>query len=139
MEFSRAVLMLCRSNRGVQCRRAGSHMTQSWKQWEGQILNGKFHLRQYLRGSEHSAVFLTEDSEQGLQEAAIKLIPANPDNAELQLSRWEEAAKLSHPHLIRLFQMGRCQLGTRDLLYLVMEYAELDLAQILPLTNPYPI
>jgi TonB family protein len=106
-------------------------MTQAWKQWEGQVLDGEFHLRQYLGGSEHSAVFLTEDWERGLQKAAIKLIPADPENAELQFSRWKEAAKLSHPHLIRLFQMGRCQLGNRDLLYLVMDYAEVDLSQIL--------
>ena len=112
-------------------------MTQAWKQWEGQVLNGEFHLRQYLGGSEHSGVFLTEDWERGLQKAAIKLIPADPENAELQFSRWKEAAKLSHPHLIRLFQMGRCQLGNRDQLYLVMDYAEVDLSQILP-NGPLP-
>jgi TonB family protein len=112
-------------------------MTQAWKQWEGQILNGEFHLRQYLGGSEHCGVFLTEDWERGLQKAAIKLIPANPENAELQISRWKEAAKLSHPHLVRLFQLGRCQLGNSDLLYLVMDYAEVDLSQILP-DGPLP-
>ena len=106
-------------------------MTQGWKQWEGQVLNGEFHLRHYLGGSEHSAVFLTEDRERGLQKAAIKLIPADPENAELQISQWKEAAKLSHPHLIRLFQMGRCQLGNRNLLYLVTDYAEVNLSQIL--------
>ena len=113
-------------------------MTQDWKQWEGDVLNGKFHLRQYLGGSEHSAVFLTEDREGGLEKAAIKLIPADPENAEHQISRWKAAAKLAHPQLVRLFQMGRCQLGDRDLLYLVMEYAELDLAQIVP-SGPFPL
>jgi TonB family protein len=107
-------------------------MTRAWRCWEGQVLNGEFHLRQYLGGSERSAVFLTEDRERGLQKAAIKIIPADPKSAELQLSRWRVAAKLSHPHLIRLFQMGRGQLGSSDLLYLVMDYAEVDLSQILP-------
>jgi len=107
-------------------------MTEAWKQWEGQVVNGVFHLRQYLGGGEHSAVFLTEHGERGLQKAAIKLIPADPGNAELQLSRWRLAAKLSHPHLIRLFQIGRCQLGNMELLYAVMECAEEDLSQILP-------
>src|ERR1700738_4327964 len=98
-------------------------MTEAWKQWEGQVVNGEFHLRQYLGGCENSAVFLTEYGEQQPQKAAIKLIPALPGkNAELQLSLWWLAAKLSHPHLIRLFQMGRCQLGDMELLYLVMEY-----------------
>jgi TonB family protein len=113
-------------------RQAKSKMTEAWKQWEGQVVRGKFHLCQYLGGSEHSAVFLTEDPERGLQKAAIKLVPADPENAELQFSHWKEAAELSHPHLIRLFQMGRCQLGNRDLVYLVMDYADVDLSQIFP-------
>src|SRR5438128_6585198 len=107
-------------------------MSEAWKQWEGQVVDGEFYLRQYLGGCEHSAVFLTEYGERGLQKAAIKLIPADPGNAELQLSRWRLAAKLSHPRLIRLFQMGRCQLGDTVLLYVVMEYAGEDLSQILP-------
>ena len=107
-------------------------MTEAWKQWEGQVVNGKFHLGPYLGGSDHSAVFLTELSERGLQKAAIKLIAADPKNAELCLSRLMLAARLSHPHLIQLFQMGPCQLGTTELLYVVMEYADENLSQILP-------
>ena len=104
----------------------------AWKQWEGRVVIGGFQLRQYLGASDHSAVFLTERGEREPQKAAIKLISADPSNAELQLSRWRLAAKLSHPHLIRLFQMGRCQLGKIGLLYVVMEYAEENLSQVLP-------
>ena len=107
-------------------------MTEAWKQWEGQVVNGEFHLRHYLGGGEHGAVFLTERGVPELQKAAIKLIPAPPEYPEHQLSRWRLAAKLSHPHLIRLFQMGHCNLGKKELLYVVMEYAEEDLSQILP-------
>lgn len=112
-------------------------MTQAWKQWEGQVINGEFLLRQYLGGSEHSAVFLIEDPERGVERAAIKLVPADPATADLQFAQWKDAAKLSHPHLIRLFQTGRCQLGDMDLLYLVMEYAELDLSRVLS-RGPFP-
>ena len=107
-------------------------MTEAWKQWKSQVINGEFHLRQYLGGSERSAVFVTEHREREFQKAAIKLIPADPGNAELQLCRWRLAAKLAHPHLIRLFQMGRCQMGEMGLLYVVMEYAQEDLSRILP-------
>jgi TonB family protein len=110
---------------------AETQMSEAWKQWEGQVVNGEFPLRQYLGGDENSAVFLTEYGEQGLP-AAIKVVPAHPENAEFQLSQWELAAKLSHPHLIRLLQLGRCQLGDTALLYAVMEDAEEDLSQILP-------
>jgi TonB family protein len=112
-------------------------MTEAWKQLEGQVVNGEFYLRQYLGGSESSAVFLTEHGDREPQKAAIKLLAGPSEQSALQLFQWELAAKLSHPHLIRLFQMGRCQVGNMELVYVVMEYAEENLAQILldqPLT-----
>ena len=107
-------------------------MPEAWKQWEGEVVNGEFQLLRYLGGSEHSAVFLTRRADREPQDVAIKLIQANAENPELQLSWWELAAKLSHPHLLRLFQLGRCQLHGTELLYAVTEYAEESLAQILP-------
>lgn len=109
-----------------------SIMTEAWKHWEGQIVGEQFHLQQYLGGGERSAVYLTEYSERRPQKAAIKLVAAVPTNAERQLSRWRLTTRLSHPHLVRLFQVGSCRLGEADLLYLVMEFAEEDLSQILP-------
>jgi TonB family protein len=108
-------------------------MSHAWKQWEGQVVNGDFPLVRHLGGSEHSAVFLTEFHEgERVLAAAIKLIPAPQENDELQLSRWRLAAELSHPHLISIFKQGRCELGGVPLLYVVMECAEENLAQILP-------
>ncbi len=106
-------------------------MAETWNQWEGRVVAGEFPLRQYLGGSDHSAVYLTEYRGPETQKAAIKLIPADPATAELQLSRWNLALKLSHPHLLRLFHMGRCKLDDEYLLYVVMEYAEEDLSQLL--------
>jgi TonB family protein len=114
-----------------------SSLTDVWKQWEGRVFAGKFPLRQWLGGSEHSAVFLTERTESGSPKAAIKLISVDvfsTDNLDegAQLSRWAESAKLSQPHLIRLFESGRGKIDDRNFLYVVMEYAEENLAQILP-------
>jgi TonB family protein len=109
-------------------------MTEALKHWEAQLVGGKFHLQQHLGGSDHSSVFLTE--REG-QKAAIKLIPAELKYAELELPRLQRAARLSHPNLIRLFDMGRCQVGNEELLYVVMEYAPENLSQVLldrPLT-----
>jgi hypothetical protein len=41
----------------------GSGMTENWKLCVGHVVDGKFHLRQYLPGGELSAVFLTEYAE----------------------------------------------------------------------------
>src|SRR5580704_2841950 len=108
-----------------------------WKNWEGRVVEEKFPLRQWLGGSDHSAVFLTERAGAAPQKTAIKLIraenlaPGNLDQ-DAQLSRWAAAAKLSHPHLIRLFECGHCSLDNMRLLYVIMEFAEENLAEILP-------
>ena len=108
-------------------------MSNTWKQWEGQILDGKFELLRYLGESQHGAVFLTERREgERPAEAAVKIIPAEVEKSGLQLSRWQMAAQLSHPHLIPLYEMGRAELGGAPLVYAVMECAEENLAQVLP-------
>ena len=108
-------------------------MPHAWNRWEGQVVNGEFTLLRYLGGSERSGVFLTEVRRgERLLRAAIKLIPAGGENDELQLSRWRLAAELSHPHLIGVFDGGRCEIGGVPLLYVVMECAEENLAQVLP-------
>jgi TonB family protein len=110
----------------------GTRMTRDWKHWEGSVVSSRFPLHQYLGGSEKSVVFLTERRGQEPQKAAIKLIIVDSSAAELQIARWELAAKLSHPHLLRIFETGRCQLNDATLVYVVMEYAEENLAQIIP-------
>ncbi len=105
--------------------------TDAWAAWENQVINGTFPLRRFLGGSDHSAVFLTESSAHGLAEAAIKLIPASTVPAAEQLAHWRAAAALSHPHLVRILDFGRCELGGREFLFVVTEYADQVLTQIL--------
>jgi hypothetical protein len=106
--------------------------TEIWAKWESQVVNGLFPLRRFLGRSNHSVVFLTECRAHNLPNAAIKIIPEDPAVAENQLARWRMASGLSHPHLIRLLDCGRCKLGGHPFLFVVTEYAEQNLAQILP-------
>ena len=113
-------------------------MSFSWKQYEGQVVNNAFPLQRYLGGSSESAVFLTQLAGPQSSKAVIKLVPESV-SADLQLSLWRRASKLTHPNLLQLYQGGRCRLADMDLLYVIMEYAEEDLSQILPqraLTSP---
>jgi TonB family protein len=107
-------------------------MLENRKEWEGQVVDGRFPLMQYLGGGERSAVFATVTADETVTTAAIKLVEANPDDAADQVARWEATAGLSHGHLIRLFQAGRCRLGDAELIYVVMERADEDLSQVLP-------
>ncbi len=106
-------------------------MIEARRYLQGQIVEGRFPLIQYLGGTEHSGVFLTECADSETHRAAIKLIDAPPGNAQPQLTRWRLAARFSHPHLIRLFDAGRCTVENTPMLYVVMEYAEENLAEIL--------
>jgi len=107
-------------------------MSETWKRWEGQVVNGALPLLRYLGGSDHSAVFLTERVGGAPQKAVIKIIPANAERAEERLLHWKQGAKMAHPGLLRLFESGRCELEGTSLLYVVMEYAEENLSQIVP-------
>jgi TonB family protein len=104
-------------------------MSDNAGQWLGQVVDGKFELREYLGGSPSGWVFLTEREE---QKAAIKLIPAESQQADARISRLEQVKKLSHPNLIRLYETGRCRIGSAALIYAVMEFGEENLAEILP-------
>jgi len=104
-------------------------VSENWKPQEGQIVEGKFCLGQKLGESARSVVFLTERAEEP-KKAAIKLIPAT--NPEAQILRWKLDTKLPHPHLLRIFESGKCELNGHQLLFVVMEYAEEDLSQVLP-------
>jgi TonB family protein len=106
-------------------------MPESWKECEGQVVDGQFPLVQHLGGSDHSVVFQTQRNN-SQDKFAIKFIPAAPASADAQLSRWKAAAQLSHPNLIKVYESGRYNLGGIDMLYVVMEHASENLAEFLP-------
>jgi serine/threonine protein kinase len=110
-------------------------MTRSWNQFEGQRISEAFPLHQYLGGDGNHAVFLTEYGESETQKAAIKIVLGDADRTDPQLHRWSLVANLSHPHLIRILTMGRSHLSDEPLIYLVMEYANENLSQVIP-TRP---
>jgi TonB family protein len=107
-------------------------MSDHWKRWEGQVVKGEIPLVRFLGGSEHSAVFLTDKGAGGNAQTAVKFVAAASVDANDQLRQWKAAADLDHPNVIRIFESGRCELGGTDFLYVLMEYAEEDLSQILP-------
>jgi TonB family protein len=119
--------------------RLGGHMSvepseligEVWTRWQGHVINDVFPLGRFLGCSDHSGVFLTRSAAPGLSEVAIKLVPTNRALAESQLPRWKKAGSLAHPHLLGLSQWGGCQLEGLPYLYIVMEYADQTLAQLL--------
>jgi serine/threonine protein kinase len=117
-------------------------MDDTRKQFTGQTADAKYPLLEYLGGSRHSSVFRTEVSASpsapsateaaARTKAAIKIIPAATGSAETQLNRWRQAERFSHPNLVKIYDSGECRLGEEDFLYVVEEFADEDLSQILP-------
>jgi TonB family protein len=103
----------------------------------GRTIDGRFTLLQWLGGTEQSSVFLTQLDGDPAQKAAIKFTPANAADADSRIAQWTSIRTLSHPHLMPVFDAGRCQVDGLDLLYVVTEYADEILSEILrqrPLT-----
>jgi len=111
-------------------------MPQTAQHLLGQLVDGRFPLRKLLGVSQNSAVFLTdlpnERPSEPAPEAAIKLIPEEPDTGEQQLERWKTAAALSHPGLLRILHFGRSAVDGSPCLFVVMELASENLGELLP-------
>lgn len=97
--------------------------------WEGNTIDGKFPLLEYLSGWADRCVFLTV--RQGTQKANIKLIPASGADADAHLAYWDTAKGLSHPYLLQLMESGRCNVLETDVVYLVTEPVHQFLSEIL--------
>ena len=107
-------------------------MSEQWKKWEGQSVDGKFVLGQCLSGTEFNAVYQTGLPDPPGQKAVLKLVAAGSAAAELQLGLWKRTAHLAHPNLLTIFDAGRCRLEDLSFIYVVMEFAEENLGEILP-------
>ena len=106
------------------------------REWVGRLADGRFPLLRWLGGSEPSGVFLTEladltDQSGPSQRAVIKLVPAEIDDGEARLAAWEAATTLSHPNLMKVYTHGRCEIEDIPCIYVVTEFADEVLAEIL--------
>lgn len=98
----------------------------------GRVIDGRFPLLKELGGTQWSSAWLTELDDGRSHKAAIKIFPFQSVDERATIARWDVARTLSHPHLMPLFHAGRCVVEGEDLLYVVTEYADETLSQILP-------
>jgi len=109
--------------------RAG--IAEFWRRWEGQVVDGLLPLREYVGGAADHAVFLTEYHLASSRRTAVKLVLASGRNAAMLLERWRTAEAVPLPQLIRLFGCGSGALHGVEFVYVVMEYADEELASVL--------
>jgi TonB family protein len=102
-----------------------------WKTCEGLLLDAQYPLERYVSGDEASATFVAFAS------TAIRIRRVDYVKAEALVERWNRVKLLRHPHLVEIDAAGASVLGGEPVAYLVMEFAEENLAEILenrPLT-----
>lgn len=98
----------------------------------GCVIDGRFPLLQQLGATKWSSAWLTDLDDRRAQKAAIKIFPLKSADVDATIARWDVARAISHPHLMPLFYTGHCEVDGEYLLYLVTEYADETLSQILP-------
>jgi hypothetical protein len=106
-------------------------MSATWTRWQGHVVNGTFLLERYIGGSDHSGVFSTKSATYHSSQAVVKLIPTTRAVAQARLPVWKEVSRLTHRHLLGLFECGSCQFDGSPYLYVVMERADQTLAHLL--------
>ena len=107
-------------------------MSELWRRWEGQVIDHKYRLESLIGSTDHSVVFRAECLSPQPGRAALKFVSADIPNADQLVDGWHKAAQLSHPNLQRILQTGKCTLEDMDLLYVATEYADENLAEIIP-------
>jgi len=107
-------------------------MNEMWKRWEGQLIDHKYRLESLIGSTDHSVVYRAEYRSPEPRKATLKFVAADIPNAEQVTAAWRKASELSHPNLQRILQTGKCQLEDMELLYVAMEYADENLAEVIP-------
>ncbi|HLY41487.1 MAG TPA: TonB family protein [Terracidiphilus sp.] len=92
------------------------------RDWVGRVINGEYPLLEWLGGSNGTGLFVTGLG--GSQRAVIRLFQGS--------AREAANPNLSHPHLAAVLAAGEAQVDGGQIGYVVTEYAEEVLSQILP-------
>jgi TonB family protein len=102
-------------------------MSELTSTWIGRVIDN-ISLDEHVGGDTNTAVYRTTISG---QPAAIKLIKVDASAGRL-LTHFNDAAKLSHPNLLRILRSGRTRVDDSDYVYVITEFAEENLSQVLP-------
>ena len=100
--------------------------------WEGRMLEARLPLRQWLGNTDHSCVYLTEIAGPKSPKVVVKIFPADFFDADHQLARWRALALLNSPYLLRVLDGGRSEIDHTPFFFVVTDFADEDLGQILP-------
>ena len=99
----------------------------AWARLEGQLVEGKYRLREMLGEGGFALVFRADEYDGGeiVGSVAVKLIYPDPEiPREVQAQELVAVLKMEHPFVVSGLSAGICELGGLSWLYLVMELAD---------------
>ncbi|MDP9171006.1 MAG: hypothetical protein M3N54_10350, partial [Acidobacteriota bacterium] len=105
-------------------------MTEVLAGHEYTVVEGVGSLGKLLSASGESAVYQMETDGTSPQ-TVIELRRSDSTEADNQLARWHERTELSHPNLLRLHKAGRAIVNDVPVIYVVLEWADESLAEVL--------
>ena len=104
-------------------------MSDEFRKFTGREIETGVPLAEYIGGTANHAVFRTSFSGDA---AAVKLFALDPATADALLARLQSLERVSHPNLLRVLRVGRGEIDGTAFVYIVTEFAEENLAQVLP-------
>ena len=107
-------------------------MPEDWFEWVGRTIADDIPLLEFLGGAGDTAVFSTAIVD---RQGVVKLVSMDAEQVKQRAATFKLAEKLSHPHLLRVFRGGKCQVDEEHLAYMVTEFAAENVAQVLPERN----
>jgi eukaryotic-like serine/threonine-protein kinase len=106
-------------------------VTDYWRQFEEQLLDGRFPLNKYAGSFQSGALFLSELDGREQQRVVVKLVSAAASDAQALAASWSIAHSLQHPNIVRVYAAAQGSLGGLRVVYAVSDYAEESLDSIL--------
>jgi F-box protein 11 len=102
----------------------------SWRDFEGQTVDGKYYLQRLIGTGSFGAVFVADEvvADRLIRKVAVKLIEPETSDTDAQFAELIVAANLDHPALLRCIAPGQVEIDGRLLLTLVTELAQESLA-----------
>jgi serine/threonine protein kinase len=96
-----------------------------WSVFCGNVIDGKYHLKNLLGAGGFGGVFLADEKILGIftaKQVAVKLVPVD-DEKQDQINELRAATKVKHPNILRYLTGGHCRLKKANFIYLAMELA----------------
>lgn len=95
------------------------------------MLGDTYVLERFASADENTASFDTSTGGERSAKALARVIRAEAEAAERQLDVWQAIKMSGHPHLLSIWGAGRAHADGNDLIYVVVEAADENLASVL--------